>query len=199
MCRSAHVFICRGWGLDRAARLLRQVPLDVLSRYHKRLVACASALPYAWALGWVQRRDEEERKLWADHHRGSSLSLGKIIKDLYERRELMWDTSQAQPPALLDRDRPLRAPRADAAATRQQAAKQWDGAPKTADALKDGKKICRLWNQGRCSEPCPKAYLHVCNAIVGKGNRVCGMRNHTSRDCRKVLQTGAAGKAGHVR
>ncbi len=177
-------------------RSLRQVPLDVLLMYHQRLVACSAALPYSRALEWVQRRDEEERQMWADKHRSSSLSLGKIIKELYERRELMWDTSMAvpaaPPPQPHQASRPPKRQDVGRAERKPQPHKP-PAAGKTADTMRDGKTVCRLWNQGKCSEPCPRGFMHVCNALVGSNGRVCGMRNHTSRDCRKTGSAPAAG------
>ena len=62
------------------------------------------------------------------------------------------------------------------------------GTPKkkaqTADKLKDGTEICRNWNLGKCSDPCPQGRKHVCNAVSKKGGRICGLRNHTSEQCR---------------
>ena len=55
---------------------------------------------------------------------------------------------------------------------------------KLADKLKSGESLCRKWNQGGCSEPCPNGREHRCNAIQKKGNRVCGMKNHRGCDCK---------------
>lgn len=44
-----------------------------------------------------------------------------------------------------------------------------------------GKTICRLYNEGKCaSEPCPKGFLHVCDAIKPSGE-ACG-GNHRRYD-----------------
>ena len=166
--------------------------------YHLRLQSCASALPYARALEWVQRRDEDERKLWADRHRSSTLTLGKVVKELYERRELVWDTTTAPAPASSQPTNgrggrtPRTPPRQDAGARRAQPGGE---AQKPGDRQKDGKEVCRAWNYGKCSEPCPRGFLHVCNNVVGKGGRTCGMRTHTAADCRRKTFQQPAGAA----
>ena len=177
-------------GAGQRPRAARQAPLDVLMLYHLRLQSCASALPYGRALEWVQRRDEDERKLWADRHRSSTLTLGKVVKELYERRELVWDATTAPAPASAQ---PASA-RGEAKPPRQDAGARWE-IPKPADRQKDGKEVCRAWNNGKCSEPCPRGFLHVCNNVVGKGGRTCGMRNHTAADCRRKTFQQPAGAA----
>ena len=72
------------------------VPLDVVMSYHHRVVRCAGALPPHMALDWIQRKDEEERQIWADKHRASAYPLGKIIKDLLERREWAWELPRVE-------------------------------------------------------------------------------------------------------
>jgi hypothetical protein len=227
----------------------RQAPLDVLLAYHHRLTSCVAALPYSIALDWIQRKDEEERKVWADKHRSGTFSLGKIVKHLLEARALMWDLSMVPPPPRAPNprtvaDRPQRPPK--------QASDTADK-PKFALQLKDGTKVCKNWNLGssgdatspltqlalrqgrflapasansgwrsrslhrpvspkfrkscwaqnrfgageahplfdsldapdrRCSEPCPRGFKHVCNAVL-KSGRVCGLSNHTSAECFK--------------
>ena len=162
-----------------------QVPWDVCLAYHLRLVACASALPLHRALEWVQRKDEEERKMWADKHRASSAPLGRIIKELYERREMAWDISLQAPPPPPPRREPAQGP--------APVPRTGTGLVRTGDSLNNGKGICRDYNTGKCTaDPCPKGLLHVCNVVTGRGGHVCGMRNHSALTCRRANKGGAA-------
>eukprot|EP00971_Amphidinium_carterae_P332759 6467071-Amphidinium_carterae.1 len=68
-----------------------QAPLDVLLKFHSRLKLCASQMQHSAAsLAWLQARDEEERQQWVEVHRSTSLTLGKIVKQVYHQREAMW-------------------------------------------------------------------------------------------------------------
>ena len=46
------------------------------------------------------------------------------------------------------------------------------------DLLKDGTQVCRKFNAGECSEPCPRGYKRVCSVVLNKTGRLCGMANH---------------------
>ena len=175
-----------------------QVPLDVVMAYHTRLARCASCIPPQYALSWIQSRDEEERQQWVDKHRRTALSLGKIIKDSFERREHMWEftmssnpMAQPAPPAAFAQSAP--APPLPKRSTRPPArppvgAGGWEGvADKSlATHLKNGKELCKSYNRGSCPEPCPRNHEHACSMIVNKSGRVCGMRNHSAAVCRKA-------------
>ena len=182
-----------------------QVPF-VLA-YHRRLVLCAALLPPGQALQWLQQRDEEERQQWVDKHRRTSLPLGKIIQDIFERREHMWEITARAPhpgaPAAPAAGQPsagaaprraiLPPPRAPAGRMSRGAAappgKSGGGGaadPSLATHLKNGKELCRSFNEGRCSEPCLRNLEHACSMIVNKSGRVCGMRNHCAVTCRKA-------------
>ena len=129
--------------------------MDTLLAYHTRLAASAAQIPYSKALEWIQQRDEGERRLWADKHRTSSWSLGRIVKHVFDAREMMWDTSMVPPPpAPPPRARPQRPmpsggrPDPRGGEPRPPAGKPVGGGAKFADAMKDGRKLCRKWNQG---------------------------------------------------
>ena len=68
------------------------VPMDVVMRYHRRLASRAHCLQELGvnALEWVQPRDEAERNLWVKEYRNSELTLGKVISQIFERRESVW-------------------------------------------------------------------------------------------------------------
>ena len=57
------------------------------------------------------------------------------------------------------------------------------GTANVKSVTKDGREICEKFNRGQCSDPCPAKRLHVCNAAI-KGGRACGLRGHTSGQCR---------------
>ena len=62
------------------------------------------------------------------------------------------------------------------------------GNAKGAATLRNGEPICAAWNEGRCpngDDACPNG-KHVCNAVLGKSKRVCGMRNHKRTECKNV-------------
>ena len=71
---------------------------------------------------------------------------------------------------------------------REQPKHQPASKPRTASALRDGRAVCKLYNEGRCSNPCPKDMAHVCSAIIYKSGRVCGMRNHRASECRNAFK-----------
>ena len=196
--------MCRGRALPRlpapranrrgasglACAVLAQVPLDVVCAYHERLVQCAAKAPARGALEWLLHCDEDERQWWADRHRHSSLTLGKIIEEGLEKREVMWKPPDAaQPRAALPAPAASAPPRPPRPPAGQQ---QGQLQPRTADTLKNGKAICRAFNSGSCSEPCPKDQLHVCSAVTSKSGHVCGMRNHGAHQCRRAAKASAA-------
>ena len=44
----------------------------------------------------------------------------------------------------------------------------------------DGRQICRDWNEGRCKDPCPKNFAHVCNKKLPDG-RACAASHRRSQ------------------
>ncbi len=142
-----------------------QIPLDVAMAYHFRLVKYASAMPFSIALPNVVRRDEEERAWWTDRVRTSELSVGKIIREGLQTREVMW--SPPSPPA----PGPQRPPTSVGRSQRTGG----KGA-QLGDRLKDGTQVCRKFNAGECSEPCPRGYKRVCSVVINKTGRCFGVR-----------------------
>ena len=156
--------------------------MDTVLVYHHRLAMLAYALPYASALQTVLRRDEEERAWWTDRVCTSSLTVGKVIREGLCTREIMW----CPPP-------PPQAPSARAATAppgKGAGKAPGKGAP-LGDRLRDGTQVCRKFNLGACTEPCPRGFKHVCNVVLNKSGRLCGMSNHSAANC-----TQASGKSG---
>ena len=164
-------------GSDSTAYI--EVPLDVVLKYHGRAQARAAQLPGYLALPWVRERDIAERTMWIELHRATKKSLGEIIKEVYERREAQWDLPIDVPNSKKRETTPERVkPTPEKRKEPQDKPKK---AGEFADQLKDGSQICLKWNKGQCSSKCGR--LHVCNKVLRNG-RVCGMRNHTSANCR---------------
>ena len=152
-----------------------ECPLDVLMRYYFRVQDRAHALQYQMALGWIQRKDEAERTVWVDRFRNSTESLGEIIQHTLQTREAMWEVP---PPEV----RRLKAP-GGAVPERKRKVPPGAGAKapperpqarKRADALPDGTKLCRGFNQGKCNQTGGKCnFAHRCSIIKPNGG-VCG-------------------------
>ena len=191
-----------------------QIPLDVVVAYHERLQYCATLLPVKKALPWLRQRDEDERAMWVERYRRGPETLGSIIKKLYETRAAVWEVpnelrGEADTPERSSSGGLTGGPNLPGSSRQPANPKSGGGggkgpkaAPpppvlqpdakrvrtlKTADRLKSGESLCRKWNQGGCSEPCPNNREHRCNAVCKKGGRICGMRNHRSIHCRGAL------------
>eukprot|EP00971_Amphidinium_carterae_P350759 6491727-Amphidinium_carterae.1 len=175
---------------DTDAHLYVEAPLNVLLKYHHRLVQVVSQFPVERALQFIQLKDEEERQIWVQKHRSSSTSLGAIIHQTLTEREGCWtDASHPQQPR--PDVRPALPRMARGATPKSAPQRPAPAVPtpdsskiRTADKLRDGKTICRKWNSPvGCSEPCPFGRLHVCNAVTSAKSRVCGLKNHRSFEC----------------
>ena len=152
-----------------------ECPLDVLMRYYFRVQDRAHALQYQMALGWIQRKDEAERTVWVDRFRNSTESLGEIIQHTLQTREAMWEVPppevrrlKAPGGAVPERKRKV-PPGAGAGAPPER-----PQARKRADALPNGTKLCRGFNQGKCNQTGGKCnFAHRCSIIKPNGG-VCG-------------------------
>ena len=76
-----------------------QIPLDIAMAYHVRVVKFACAMPSSVASSNVARRDEEKRAWWVDRVRASGLSVGKIMREGMQTREVMWSPPRAAGPS----------------------------------------------------------------------------------------------------
>ena len=119
------------------------------------------------------------------------LALGKIIKQVTESRQALWEVPEGQtqhPAPAVQEPQVQKRPRVEPPpkVEHKPKSKGSGGATLvTADTMKNGTKLCREWNRGHCQEPCPHGFTHACNALL-KNGRVCGMRNHRSINCRNV-------------
>ena len=48
--------------------------------------------------------------------------------------------------------------------------------------------ICRNWNFGNCSSPCPRGFRHVCD--------ICESKQHRSSECPQASKSQGSGKGG---
>jgi len=169
-----------------------ECPLDVVLRYHFRAMINVAKVPAQHQLEWLRSRDIAERTEWVEAHRHSTDTVGAVVDRIYKQREGIWiveEPHQRDSPRMArpvdeeeaddDQTRPLRVKKE----TKKPAPKRKPGTKHTIDKTKDGKDICRAYNQGGCKSPCPNGRLHVCNAKL-KNSRACGLRGHTSKDCR---------------
>ncbi len=88
-----------------------QVLLDVMIKYHSRVVRCVSRLSSTNVLQWIQHRDEAESSLWVEQYRSGAATLGFIIRDTYDRREASWVVDDAPTQAHPIQSGPPHAPR----------------------------------------------------------------------------------------
>ncbi len=152
------------------------VPLDVCMRYHKRAQSFAMQLPPADALDILVSRDEAERRAWVDRFRSSTLTLGEVMADVYDKRQGIWATL------------PLAADKGSSSSRRRRSP-----SPRKAQ----GHKItpggyCVEFNTSRCSEPCPYGAKHRCNAPLKTG-RPCNLPNHNAARCRNKFKVPGKG------
>ncbi len=145
-----------------------QVPYDVLLRYYHRAETQVSRVPRADQLSWLASRDEAERAAWVELHRASQMTLGAVVKLLFEQREAMWVVQPEKRKEVDDGSsgRPAKAPRGNNAS----APAGW------AAHMRDGRAICMAWNRGGCAKVCPYKEFHGC-AKLWKG-RACGSKDH---------------------
>ena len=147
-----------------------ECPLDVPMRYYYRVQDRAYSLQYRMALSWIQRKDEA----WVDRFRNSTGSLGEIILHTLQTREAMWELPT---PEVRQTKAPGGAkPGAKRKPTPGAGAKAQPGKPqsrKRADTLRDGTRLCRAFNQGKCTYSSgQRNYAHRC--IVKPNGDACG-------------------------
>jgi hypothetical protein len=152
-----------------------ECPLDVLMRYYYRVQDRAFSLPYHMALGWIQRKDEAERTVWIDRFRNSTESLGEIILHTLQTREAMWELPAPEvrmaKPSVGARPELKRKGIPTASSKTKQDKPQ---GRKRAEATRDGAKLCRGFNQGKCSFAAGKCnYAHRCSFLKPNGE-ACG-------------------------
>jgi hypothetical protein len=167
------------------------IPWDLLQAYFYRAKRGAARLAPDDRLDWVQYLDGDERALWVSQFRDSDRSLGAVIKDVMQLRDAHWIPHRSMPRAVVSREVASTEKVAKPAAANAVA----PGAPikgkKIASTLRDGTKLCKNWQQGKCKTTnCPNG-THKCGVVL-RGNRVCGQSSHGASDCKakKFMKAG---------
>ncbi|CAE7815841.1 unnamed protein product [Symbiodinium sp. CCMP2592] len=108
-----------------------------------------------------QHKDTEERAVWVSKFRESTKTLGAVVRE----------GGAPQPPSK---------PSSFALG------KSVNG-KKVAQMMKDGKRLCQDYQEGRCAKgkQCPD--LHRCGVVL-KGERVCGSAKHGASSCKQKAE-----------
>ena len=172
--------------IDKDSTDYVSIPWDILMAYHGRIQRCAAQLPTHVAFTWIKQRDEAERQLWIEMHRTSDQTLGKIIKEIFNKREAVWEISRDIADQLNRSSVKSAAPVQPTRVGNQPASSNRPSAA-LASTLKNGTAICADFQTSKgCSTKGAKCGqgLHCC-AVLFKNGRVCGMSNHNAIKCTK--------------
>ena len=94
------------------------------------------------------------------------MTLGQVVKTLYDQRQAMWTTRQEHSSS----------EHGPTERTGKRARNEETDIPNGwSTHLRDGREVCIDWNLGKCSEPCPQDKFHGCAKNIK--NRVCGMKH----------------------
>ena len=189
-----------------------QVPLDVCQAYWRRARKTAFIQPNAIRLQWLERMDTTERSAWVSAFRDSDKTLGEVILATMAARDAHWFTApvllHGQASGHPNQQKAAAKARPGKFAQRTQAARaskppwqQGKGAAganpptqiptkmlfgkKSAERLRDGKKLCDSFQRDQCNKntpgnPCPNGQ-HRCSHML-KNGRVCG-GSHAIKAC----------------
>jgi hypothetical protein len=162
--------------------LYYEVPLDMVLKYHGRASKAVASMPPAQQLQWLERLDVEERQVWVEKHRASDdRPLGQIIKETFVQREPLWIVSTASSSSSREKQKPP-----PKAAPKAKVASGTNGGARF--QAKSRGQFCRDWNEGKCSEPCPRKLVHACSAPIDKAKtKFCGLYNHNLQNCRRKV------------
>ena len=182
-----------------------KVPWDVLQAYHFRATRSVMLLPEASRLAWLEGKDIAERAVWVSQFREGDESLGQVVHSVMERRGAHWDIPvqtvvsrpafppQPPPQAGSKKQRQGQQQRQQTAnqGEQRQAPREYLAPQKkmipgtTAEALRDGKRLCPDFNRGKCTTRGPSCAkgLHKCAKVL-RGGRPCGMAFHGRYNCR---------------
>jgi hypothetical protein len=177
-------------------------PLDVMLNYHARAVALSREVPARDRHEYIRKLDEAERSVWVSDFRHSSLDFGKVVQNVYRKRDAHWTYHAATPPVP---ERPMhpspRTPDQNTPGQAQPRTSPGKGAGKgkgddhdavftpgaSALALKNGERLCPAYNsRAGCphGRECDKG-THRCSMIT-KNKRACGGSSHNFYECRSA-------------
>jgi hypothetical protein len=177
------------------------VPWDVVEKWVTRAKSNAKRVPRDMQMAWVRNRTEADVRIWIDEFRlKTSLTLGKVIKSTYIQTANAWyyDDKDVEPqrgrtrrrsPSDKPRDRGRNqatgsggaSGKGSGGADRRRGDQRTDRNVELADQMRNGDRICREWNAGKCTpdeKDCPKRMKHCCSVLIKKNGRVCGLNNH---------------------
>ena len=169
---------------DRSAEFVL-VPLDVVMKYFYRVEKLVRELPDRTKLSHITNLDRAERAEWAQRFGATNLPLGQVILAIYKERDSHW-----LPPTMpaLPHGPPPTPPPKKAKEDTERPTRVAGSAVEYAQALRDGTKLCQLFQTGRCpdqSKSACKNGRHRC-AVLFRSGRVCGSPEHRGDRCRNA-------------
>lgn len=165
-------------------------PLDILMAYYLRAKRTSQQLPPAKRLAWLQARDAEERAEWVAKYRESTLTLGQVVKEVFNMRDAHWIPAPhaAMPDAALKVLSPTGSDKLPALGPSSFALGKPVNGQKVAKIMKDGTKLCAGFQQGQCKSksPCTNG-AHKCGVVL-RAERVCGAPSHGASTCTQKVR-----------
>ena len=168
------------------------VPLDVCMSYWFRAKRTCYQVPSSKRMAWLQARDQEERAEWTSRFRESTLTLGGIMKEVFQARDAHWIPPVGSEPPGGSGAGMLGVPSTKPTSTplppsKFVAGKMVNG-KRVAKVMKDGTILCQNFQRGECKQKgkCANG-AHRCGVIL-RGERVCGAPGHTAVACRASVK-----------
>ena len=165
-------------------------PLDILMAYYLRAKRTSQQLPPAKRLAWLQARDAEERAEWVAKYRESTLTLGQVVKEVFNMRDAHWIPAShvVLPDAALKVLSPTGSDKPPALGPSSFALGKSVNGKKVAKIMKDGTKLCAGFQQGQCKTkpPCTNG-AHKCGVVL-RAERVCGAPSHGASTCTQKVR-----------
>ncbi|CAE7363164.1 unnamed protein product, partial [Symbiodinium sp. CCMP2592] len=145
-------------------------PLDVLMEYFHRAKRSVSQVQGPKKLSWLQHKDTEERAVWVSKFRESTKTLGAVVREVLDLRDAHWIPVQAGSASEALSASPAKPPQGGAPQPPPKPSsfalgKSVNG-KKVAQMMKDGKRLCQDYQEGRCArgKQCPD--LHRCGVVL---------------------------------
>ena len=213
-CTEASALAKEDFGSDSTDYV--QVPWDILQEYYFKASKAALRIPSQSRLSWLERADLAERAAWVAEFRAGGTAavgktLGKVVKDLLDRRAPHWEApvivSGGQPGGGRPPAGPTTAPNLQLGPFSKQeknrrrnerreskgkgGGKGGKGTPRgptVSSTLSQGDRACPDFQKANCNSKvdnqgkgCPKG-IHRCAKIL-KNGRVCSTLGHCAKNC----------------
>ena len=156
------------------------VPMDILLKYWQRAEKLRKSLPESNRIHVIEHLDRTERAEWAQRFANKGDTLGRIILQVYQERDAHW----LAPPPMAAPSSTVRSASMASMAPPEPSRPAASGG-KMAQALRDGKPLCKNWQNGRCPEQQARSCQdgeHLCAHLL-KSGRVCGNPGHIGSKC----------------